>query len=164
MDSEILDQVNDQDEVIGSMERELFYEQGLQNYRVINAFLVNKEGKVWLGVRHPSKKRFPLHLDMSIGGHVQTGESYEEGLKREALEELKLNLSDKNYKLLGCLTPKDGVSSFMRVYALPSQGDPDFEPADYVWGEWFTPEEVLKMTSRGVPHKGDLPIIIKAFF
>ena len=37
---------------------------------------------------------------MSIGGHVESGESYEEALKREASEELNINI-DK--LILSCL-------------------------------------------------------------
>jgi hypothetical protein len=41
---EILDLVNEDDVVVGSLPRGEVYEKGLNNFRVINCFVKNKEG------------------------------------------------------------------------------------------------------------------------
>ena len=68
MDDEYLDLVNEKDEVIGKKLRSEVYAEGLSNFRVVNAFLVNSEGKLWLPRRGAHKRIFPLCLDMSMGG------------------------------------------------------------------------------------------------
>ena len=73
---EILDLVDDNDNVIGSKPRSEIYTEGLHNFRVVNAFVINSKGKIWVPRRAADKRLFPLSLDMSMGGHVETGESY----------------------------------------------------------------------------------------
>ena len=67
---ELLDIVSEEDVVIGEMERADVYAQGLSSFRVINAFIINDAGQLWIPRRHPSKRLCPLHLDASVGGHV----------------------------------------------------------------------------------------------
>jgi isopentenyldiphosphate isomerase len=55
---------------------------------VLNAFLVNDYGQIWIPRRSSLKRIFPLCLDMSVGGHVVSGESYEEAFRRELLVQL----------------------------------------------------------------------------
>lgn len=64
--------------------------KGLSNFRVVNAFLVNPEGKLWIPKRTSDKRIFPDCLDVSMGGHVESGESYEQALERELAEELNI--------------------------------------------------------------------------
>lgn len=52
----------------------------LSNYRVVNVFVINSSGKIWIPRRHSNKAHFPLAFDMSIGGHVESGETYEAAL------------------------------------------------------------------------------------
>lgn len=42
---------------------------------------------------------------MSMGGHVESGETYEQTLKRETQEELNINTDQAQVRLLGHLTP-----------------------------------------------------------
>ena len=74
---EILDLVDEKDTVIGTLSRKEVYEKGLKNFRVVHAFIINYEGKIWTPRRTPSKKLFPNGLDYSIAGHVTSGETYE---------------------------------------------------------------------------------------
>ena len=47
-EDELLDLVNEQDQVIGCRERGEIYKEGLTNFRVVNAFLVNDAGQLWI--------------------------------------------------------------------------------------------------------------------
>lgn len=46
MEDEYLDLVDDNDDVIGRKLRSEIYSEKLNNYRVINAFLIDSEGKL----------------------------------------------------------------------------------------------------------------------
>jgi 8-oxo-dGTP diphosphatase len=66
--------------------------------------LENDRGELLLALRdNKSWIPFPNHWDL-IGGHVEEGETPEEGLKREIKEELDIEISDYSfYKKYVCL-------------------------------------------------------------
>lgn len=162
---EILDLVDEHDRVIGTKLRNEIYHERLNNYRVINAFLVNEAGQLWIPRRSAGKRIFPLCLDMSVGGHVASGETYDEAFRRELHEELGLDLEEVKWKLLGHLTPSEhGVSAFMQIYEIRSNMAPDFNKNDFVEFFWLSPQEILERIENGEGAKDDLPRLIKLIY
>ena len=162
---ELLDLVDQNDVVIGQKSRTEVYAQNLKNFRVINAFLVNSKKQIWIPRRSATKRIFPLCLDMSVGGHVESGESYETALKRETLEELNIDISTVLVRLLGHLTPKEhAVSAFMNVYEIALDRVPNYNKKDFIEYFWFTPNELLKRIAAGEKTKEDLPKLVKHFY
>lgn len=165
MNDEYLDLVNEKDEVIGKKLRSEVYAEGLSNFRVVNTFLVNSEGKLWLPRRSAHKRIFPLCLDMSMGGHVESGETYDYSFKRELSEELNIDADKTSWTLLDHLTPqKDKVSAYMNVYQIRTDEVPNFNPDDFTEYFWLSPEELFDRIERGEKTKGDLPILVKTFY
>jgi len=74
---EFLDLVDEDDNVIGQKKRSEVYAEHFSNFRVVNAFVINSKGEILIPRRTADKRIFPLCLDMSMGGHVESGESYE---------------------------------------------------------------------------------------
>ena len=162
---EYLDLVDEKDMVIGKKLRSEVYAEKLSNFRVVNAFLVNSEGKLWIPRRGPHKKIFPLCLDMSMGGHVESGESYEISFQRELMEELGVDSENAPWKLIGHLTPKeDGVSAFMNVYEIQTSTVPKFNTDEFIEFYWLSPDELLKKIDDGEKTKGDLPKLVNKFY
>ena len=165
MNDEFLDLVNEQDEVIGKKLRSEVYAEGLSNFRVVNAFIVNSEGKLWLPRRGAHKRIFPLCLDMSMGGHVESGETYDQSFIRETSEELNIDTGTTPWKMLGHLTPhNDDVAAFMNVYEIQSDDAPKYNPDDYREFSWLTPQELFKEIEEGEKVKSDLPKLVKIFY
>jgi len=162
---EFLDLVDDNDNVIGKKKRSEIYSEHLSNFRVINAFLVNSSGKLWIPRRTATKRVFPLCLDMSLGGHVESGETYEDAFRRELEEELNLRVEDINFSELGKLIPKKhGVSAFMKVYEIKSDTTPNFNKGDFIEYFWLSPSELFKKLESGDKSKDDLPKLVKIFY
>ena len=130
---EYLDLVNPRDEIIGKKLRSEMYSEGLSNFRVVNAFLVNPKGQIWIPRRSPNKRLFPLGFDMSMGGHVESGEQYEQAFKRELAEELNIDVDEVSWRLLGYLTPQvDYVSAFMKVYEISADVTPQLNKYEFI--------------------------------
>jgi isopentenyl-diphosphate delta-isomerase len=164
-DLEILDIVDESDCVIGQKKRSEIYSQGLCNFRVVNAFVVNSLGQLWIPRRSAQKRIFPLCLDVSMGGHVESGETYEDALQRELEEELNLYLNMVNTKLLGYLTPYNyQVSAFMKVYEITLDCEPDYNKNDFIESFWLYPSDLIAWLNKGEPAKSDLIKLVQMFY
>ena len=87
MDSELLDIVDENDNVIGRDTKANKLRKGLIS-RNIAIFIIDKDGKMLVSKRASTKKSFPNLYDPSAAGNVRAGESYEDAAKRELGEEL----------------------------------------------------------------------------
>jgi len=159
---ERLDLVNEQDEVVGSLTRREIYAQGLRNYRVVHAFIINEVGKLWIPRRVASKKLYPNGLDFSFAGHVESGETYEEGLYKEAQEEVGLDLTVIAFKEIGVFNPyKHNVHCFQKVYEIKSNNAPEYNPGDFSGYQWLLPREIIQRFKHGEIGKSDIPEVVR---
>jgi isopentenyldiphosphate isomerase len=162
---EWLDLVDKDDTVIGKKLRSEVQQEGLTNFRVINAFIVNDKGELWIPRRGPNKRIFPNALDMSVGGHVESGEDYETSFRRETDEETNIDIDSVPWELLGKCTPYEhGVSAFMHVYKIMQNETPQYNPDDFTAYYWLTPESLRAKINSGDIAKGDLLKLIDIFF
>lgn len=165
MQEEYLDLVDENDNVISKEKRSEIYKNGLRNYRVINAFIVSSEGKLWIPRRTAKKDISPLGLDMSVGGHVESGSTYEETFKKEVREELNIDVNKVPHKQIGYFkSGEHGLRCFQKIYEINQDEVPDFNPDDFVEYYWLTPQELIKKIEQGDKSKGDLPILVKQLY
>ncbi len=162
---EFLDLVDENDVVIDRKKRSEVYAKNLSNFRAVNAFVVNSKGEIWIPRRTADKRIFPLCLDMSVSGHVESGESYEEAMQRETKEELGIDVRSARVRLLGHLTPrKDSVSAHMNVYEIKMDEAPDYNKHDFTEYFWFTPKALFARIADGDRTKGDLPKLVRMLY
>lgn len=162
---ELLDLVDEHDQVIATWTRSKIYRAGMSNFRAVNAFLVNDAGQLWIPRRTASKRIFPLCLDMSVAGHVASGEDYLTAFRRELHEELNLVLDNVDWKFIRHLAPHlpQGVSCFMHLYEIKFNQVPNFNREDFVEYYWLYPHEVITMLNNGDKSKDDLPKLIEFY-
>lgn len=97
---EIFDVLNEYGEFTGkTATREECHKKGLW-HRAVYAFIIDKSGKVLLQKRSESKKLWPNMWDVTVGGHVDSGEFGRQALIRETKEELGIQISDEDVKYL----------------------------------------------------------------
>ena len=162
---EYLDLVDENDNVVGKKKRSEVYAEHLSNFRVVNVFIVNSKGEIWIPRRTADKRIFPLCLDMSMGGHVESGETYEDALKREMQEELNIDIDKTPFRFLGHLTPlKDDVSAYENVYEVKMDETPNFNKNDFIEYFWLTQKALFERIANGEKTKNDLPKLVKIFY
>lgn len=162
---EYLDLVDKSDNVIGKMKRSEVYKKDLSNFRTVNAFLINSNGQLWIPRRSKNKRIFPLCLDMSMGGHVESGETYDQAFRRELKEELNLDTDKVDFQILGKANPDNNdISCYSTIYEIKSDLTPDFNKEDFAESFWLTPEEVIKKIESGDKAKSDLSKLINIFY
>ncbi len=89
MDDEIVDIVDERDNIIGENLKSECHKKGLW-HRAASIFVFNKEGKLLIQKRAPNMPLSNLFCS-SASGHLQKGDSYESGAKRELKEELGID-------------------------------------------------------------------------
>ena len=158
---EYLDLVNENDEVIGKEDREIIYQKNMKNFRVINIIVVANDGKIVLPKRSNNRKLFPNCYDFSVGGHVSSGETYEEAAYRELEEEL--GISNVELEEIGYFRPEElGTSSFSKLYRLMYDGNFEYDKDGIAEIFYKTSDEIEKLLEEDVTmFKGDYPKIFR---
>lgn len=161
---EYLDVVNENDMPIGRAERMWFYDNGVHFYRVINVFCTNMDGDILIQKKAASCKQFAGLYDFSVGGHVKSGESYEEAACREIHEEIGLEVSHIDLEEIAYLKyPNDlHTSSFSKLYHL-SIGN--FKPLLSEESESFDyySEDRIRMLMKTAPFKSDFEALFNLY-
>lgn len=164
---EMLDIVDCNDQVVATLPRSVVYQKNLCNQmRSVWLFIKNRHGQLWIPRRSWDLSHLPGHLDGSVSGHVQSGESYQEALFRETMEEVGIDLSNVNYRLLGKLTPHEhAVFGFAQVYECELNQEPEhWNRAEMSEWQWLRPQEILAKKQQGEQMKTNLPIIVEQFY
>ncbi len=92
---ELLNIVNGEDKIIGTGSRSEIHQRGLR-HREIHVCFITPNKEIIFQHRAKDKDTFPDLLDITVGGHVEIGQSYEETALKETEEEtgLKLKIDD----------------------------------------------------------------------
>lgn len=85
---EYFDIVNENDEVVGIISEKDQDRVKPNQLRFINIIIQNDKGEILVPKRTANRKIFPNCYDFSVGGHVNSGETYEQAAYRELEEEL----------------------------------------------------------------------------
>ena len=108
---ELLDVFNENNEYLGySVERLKVHEENLWHHHV-SAWIMNYDGKILLQQRALNKKKNPGKW-AKTGGHVDSGETCEESIKREVYEEIGLEVKDneiENIEIFKSTNPNDRI-------------------------------------------------------
>lgn len=84
--TELVDIVDADNKVVGTVDVETAHTERLM-HRVVGIFVYDRNGSLFLQSGNKFQK-----IDLSVGGHVQAGESYAQAAQRELKEELGLDI------------------------------------------------------------------------
>jgi isopentenyldiphosphate isomerase len=153
---EILDLVNDNDEVIVTLSRDEIYSNNLKFVRVVNVFIKNDKGELWIPTRAAHKQIAPNGYDVGVGGHVEHGESYLVAFAKEVKEEAGWDVKTLKYREIGKYGPREGLSCVSMIYEINSNVEPELNPEDFSQAGWMTPVDLTESIQDGHLAKSDL--------
>ena len=157
MEEELVDIVDRNNKVIGSAPRKGIHKTDLL-HRSVHIFLIDLQEKIWLEKRAENTDTFPGYFNSSAAGHVSKGESYLEGAKREAEEEL--GNGDLGMRQVHMLNASDETSNeFVAFFVAKS----DYVPRTHEATQSLTKygiNEIETMMANGEPF---VPIFMKLF-
>ncbi|MDD3341099.1 MAG: NUDIX domain-containing protein [Bacilli bacterium] len=140
---EYLDLVDEQDNVIGSEDRNIIYKKGLKNYRTVNILIINDENKVLVQKRTADRRVFPNRYDFSAAGHLDVGEDYNTAAYRELKEELGIETSLD--ELMYFNPNKHNVNSFKKLFIGKWNGEFRYDESAVKGIEFLTKDEILNL-------------------
>lgn len=158
MKEEILDIVDPNESVIGKIARKDSHRVAIEKLgyiRVADLFPVNSEGKIWVPIRTADKVIAPNGYDFSVGGHVESGDSYMQTLIREVKEEINVDIDEKDVEFISNVTYEENGYK-QNLYLLRTDVTPEFNPDDFTSAEWLTPSELIKSIDNGHKTKSNL--------
>lgn len=125
--------------------------------------------KILLQKRCPNKDLFPNMWDISVGGHISSGEEPLVSARRELSEELGLKPEDYNFEYVDVIKEKfvdgDIVSNeYVTIYKIISDIDVDIltlQKEEVSEVRWFSKSELNNMRAedRVIPHMEEFNII-----
>jgi isopentenyl-diphosphate delta-isomerase len=139
---EQVDVVDDHDNVMQSISKTDAHKEGLLHRTVISQYINRK--REWVLVRQASDRQDAGQFVNPTGGHAQAGESEDEALKREALEEIGVDVVD--FKLVGKKIFRRTVgwkdeNHYFIVYEIYGENDPVLNEESVEWKR-FTEDEL----------------------
>ena len=158
MDDELLDVVDRNDKVIGTINRKDYktlVDKKLGYIRFVELFILNSKGQIYCPIRTGNKTIAPNGYDYGAAGHVSSGDDYSSTLIKETREELNLTISLDEVEFIDKII-SDDVRTIRNVYLLRTDQTPVFNPKDYVSAEWLTPSELIQRIDDGHLAKTDL--------
>jgi len=166
MKDELFDIVDEDDNVIGKATRKEVHAKG-HIHRSVLFFLTDGKSKIFVSQRTATKEFFPEYWSIVFGGHLHTGETYEEAVARESEEELGLKLKPvfvADYKLIW-LEKKGKDREISKVYALVTDREPKLETSELKQGSFMTLQEARKKMKKEkfLPETKDMLRIIERF-
>ena len=144
---EYLDIVNENNKVIGKTTKKEIYDRKLP-HRIVHIIVVNPEtSKIYLQKRSDTVSFLPGYYSTSAGGHVRSGESYEEAAKRELKEELGLEIPIFKLKDLKFLS--DNHIRLIELFIAYTKEGFNFRDGEVESGDFVDMETLSEMIKEG---------------
>jgi isopentenyldiphosphate isomerase len=139
--NELIDIIDDDGRTIGVTTRADIRARRLP-HRCTYVLVFNKHGELFIHLRTATKDVYPSRWDVAVGGVVLAGETFDQGARREILEELGID-AEARPLFPFAHTDDHGVVRAM-VYRLDHGGPFQLQPEEIVRGEWATLAEVWR--------------------
>jgi ribosomal protein L11 methyltransferase len=144
---EVFDVVDGQGKIVGRAPRALCHRTPSLLHRAAHVIVTDAAGRIYLQKRALDKDIQPGKWDTSVGGHLDAGEDFEAGARREMREELGLSGDVRFlYRYLLCTACEtELVETFLHV----AKAEPKIRPEEIDEGRWFTFAQAAALVAGG---------------
>ncbi len=146
---ELFPVVDEQGNILGSITRGEAHNGTKVLHPVVHLHVFNSDGDLFLQHRPAWKDIQPDKWDTACGGHVDFGESVEQALHREVLEELGIEDYTPEFLLTYVF---EGPRERELVYAYRTTYDGTIHPSEneLEGGRFWSPDEISQNIGKGV--------------
>lgn len=137
---ELVDLVDDEDEVVGTVTRRAVRAGNLL-HRGVGILVLDDVGRLYVHRRTATKDIFPSCYDMMVGGMVTTGESYAQAAERELAEELGISGTPLAELFRHRYRGPDNNCHIV-LYRARWNGPVRHQSSEIAWGAWMTVAEL----------------------
>ena len=148
MEHELLNEVDENDQVIGTRSRDELHRLGLR-HRAVHILVFNARGDLFLQKRSASKDINPNLWDTSAAGHVDLGESYDEAARRELSEELGIDGTSTLRSIFKLPSSRETGWEFIQVYTVVHDGPFQLNADEIAEGQWICPAKLDNWIHEG---------------
>lgn len=160
MTEEIFDVVDEDDKVIEKATRKEVHDKKLI-HRSVMFFIFDRKERILVTQRTKAKDMFPDYWSITLGGHVNSGESYDEAVVREAKEEVGIESKSFFMGIIKKRVPEEKENS--KVYGFVTDKKIKLDKGELKQGMFLTIEEIIKTMKKEkfLPETKDLLNILK---
>ncbi len=146
---EIFDVVDKNDRVLGTAARSEVHGNPALIHRVAHVLVFNSRGALFLQKRAMNKDVQPGKWDTSVGGHVDSGEDYQQAAVREMQEELGIDSTNIRF-LYKYLHANDYESEYVSTFSCLWDGPVKTNEAEIEEGRFWELGEIEENLETGL--------------
>ncbi len=145
--TEYFDVVDEDDNIIGKATRAECHSNNKLIHRSVGILVFNSKGELFMQKRSMKKDMNPGKWDMSVSGHVSSGQTYEEAAVREMLEEIGVRAPIKHLFKFKYRIPRESENS--QIFIAKYEGPFTLCPEEISDGKFFGLADVKKKIANG---------------
>ena len=150
--AELVDVVDDAGRTVAVVPRREMRARRLP-HRSTYVLVFNRRGELFVHLRTATKDVYPSHWDVAVGGVLAAGESFDEGARREAREELGVEVAPEPLFPLRWVDERTVVHGM--VYRAEHDGPFRLQAEEIVRGEFAPLDDIAIRVARAEPFCPD---------
>ena len=158
-DGELVDVVDEEGRTVGVVSRREM-RAGRLPHRSAYVLVFNRAGDLFVHLRVPTKDVYPGHWDVAVGGVLATGESFDDGARREAAEELGVDVAVE--RLFPVRWADEHTIVHGVAYRAVHDGPFRLQPEEVVRGD-FLPLDMAEERARWEPFCPDGLAVLREY-